>query len=227
VASAALPGGPTQPAASEAGHSRQTASCPHDRLPRCRHRRPSSRPPPPLPHARPAGDCYSSVKNVVLMNWLEEDSSDIVLEMENGVDLNIFMTITKVIENTFEEEEVYYKTPSKSVRDTMKIVNTDKERFVDENGELVALYNKYGKAYYDSQEFLLIDREKFYKTLDENNLKPFWIVFQYRSTTLNFKREHQNFHAEKSKYWIVWEENEVIQKIPYNENEHINKNINL
>jgi len=167
--------------------------------------------------ARPAGSVYSSVKDIVWMNWLEEDSSEIEFEHEEDGYLTIYNSFTEVIENSIEEGEAYFKTPSKLVRKMMNLISTDKDRFYDERSRVKALFSKHGQSYYDSQELLIVDREEFYRVLDKNDLKPFWIAFQHRTTTLECRREHDTFHAEKNKYWIVWFEEDVIRKIPFNE----------
>lgn len=166
--------------------------------------------------ARTSGEVYSSVKDIVWMDWLEEDSSMIEIECEENSYLTIYNSFTEVVENSHEQGEVYYKTPSKLVRKMMNINNTDKDRFYDARAKTKALFSKHGQPYYDSQELLIVDREEFFKVLDKNGLKPFWIAFQHRTTTLECRREHETFHAEKNKYWIVWFEGGTIQKIPFN-----------
>lgn len=149
------------------------------------------------------------------MNWIDEDYSIEELSETDELSYQIKKTVSEVIENTMENGEQYYKIPSKFIRNELSILSTDKQRFFDGSGEITALFHKHGKPYYDAQKFLVIDREKLLQALNANKLMPFWIAFQFQSTTIELKREHQDYHSQNCKLWLVWEENGKIKKHLY------------
>ncbi|MES2398084.1 MAG: hypothetical protein V4549_18870 [Bacteroidota bacterium] len=173
--------------------------------------------------ASPKCNTYSSVKDIVWMNWIEEDYSDEVIEKSDTENFTFIKTVTQVIENTMDDGEDYFKIPSKYVRQSINIVDTDKERFFDDKGELSAIFYKHGKPYHDTQKFLIVDKSKFYNAIAKDGLMPFWIAFQIQNTTLELKREHKDFHSQNCRLWLVWEENGVTKELLYQDGPFTNK----
>jgi hypothetical protein len=165
--------------------------------------------------ASPKCNTYSSVKDIVWMNWVEEDYSNEVIEKSDTENFTLIKAVTEVIENTVDDGEDYFKIPSKYIRKCMKIVDTDNERFFDYKGELSGIFYKHGKPYYDTQKFLVIDKNKFHSAIEKDDLMPIWIAFQIQNTTLELKREHRDYHSQNCRLWLVWEEAGITKEFLY------------
>ncbi len=151
---------------------------------------------------------YISPEDLVWMDWLGEDSSRLEINLpsvsENAFD--IVNTIVKVVDDDVTDGENYHRLPSKFLRRELGIVNMGYHSFFEKNGEQVAWSKSSGRPFYDTQNFVFVDSEKFENLLERNHLKPVWAFFQFKSTTAEFKREHKEAHAQNCKLWIVWEE---------------------
>ncbi len=173
--------------------------------------------------ASPKCNTYSSVKDIVWMNWIEEEYSSEVIEKSGSENFTLIKTVTEVIENTVDDGEDYFKIPSKYVRECLHIVDTDKERFFSEKEELSGIFYKHGKPYYDIQKFLLVDKIEFHSAIEKDGLMPIWIAFQMQDTTLELKRKHKDCHAQNCRLWLVWEEGGVTKELLYHSGRFTNE----
>ena len=151
---------------------------------------------------------YSSPKDIVWMDWIEEADSRLKISLSdtrlNAVDF--VNTVVRVIDTDIIDGENYHRLPSKFLRQELEIVNMGYHSFFDIHSNQVAWSLKSGKPYYNSQNFVFVDAEKFQTILDKHQLKPVWVFFQFKGTTAELKQENKNAHAQNCKLWIVWEE---------------------
>ncbi len=155
--------------------------------------------------ATPKTNTYSTVQDVVWMSWVKERES--IIDLGNN---KIYVSITDVVEDSINEGEQHYMVPSKLLRLGLNIVDTDKNRFFNSRGQLRGIYKKNKTDFYqtNSQEFLAIEGDAFILFCEEKKLKPFWIVWEFRRTTLSKEQLNSGgYHKQHSKMWIVWEEN--------------------
>ena len=165
----------------------------------------------------PKSDTYTSVKDVVWMNWMEEEYSTADIECNEYETFYLQKTVCKVTENSLDDGERTFKIPSKLLREKIGIVNANEECFYDSNEELKAIYRTTGDTYRDSQEYLIIDKVDFIKFLERNKLKPFWLGFQFQTTTLEQKQKRENNHAQNCRFWLIWEEDGKLKRYPYHD----------
>lgn len=154
--------------------------------------------------ASPRGDTYTSAKDLVWMNWRQEDYSINYFETED-TDFEIIKTVTGTVENTMNDGEKYYKSPSKLVRDKLNIVSSNGILFKDKDGKVQALYKDIGKSYRDSQQFIAVNTTTFDEFLSRENLTAFWVVNRFNTTSLISRKDDLYTHHQNTRLWIVWE----------------------
>lgn len=160
--------------------------------------------------ARPEGDIYASVKDVVLTPNLSEEDSTVELHGPRGVVWTSFNTVARVLEHTVDGGEAPYLIPSKLVRQHLCITDTNRQAFRNSQGQTVACYQEINDSYYPAQELLVVDRQEFLKTSREHNLRPFWVVNQFQKTTPDFTERYKGSYTQSFREWIVWQEEDML-----------------
>ena len=158
--------------------------------------------------ARPAGDTYASVKDVVLAHGIEEETTT-SLYGPDGQEWTAYHTTTRVLEHSVEGGETEYLVPSQLVRQHLSIVDTNRQAFHTPQGMVVAGYQEINENFDPAQEFLVVDRPRFLEASAQYQLQPFWLVSQFQKTSVDFSQQHANGHAQNIRQWLVWEEDKL------------------
>lgn len=161
---------------------------------------------------------YVSPDDIVWMDWIGENSSKVKIDLNtNETPFYLINTVVKVVDDDVVEGENFHRLPSKFLRNELGIVNMGYHSFFNNRGQQTAWTMKSGKPFYDSQNFVFVDTEKFERMLIKNNLKPIWGFFQFKGTTAEFKKNHKDAHAQNCKLWMVWEEEGVYKYYLYHD----------
>lgn len=165
--------------------------------------------------ARPEGDTYASVKDVVLSPNLSEEGATVELYGPNGEEWTAYNTVATILEHTVGDGEITYLIPSKLVREHLHITDTNRQAFRNSQGETVACYQEINDRYDPAQELLVVDRQLFLEASRQHNLRPFWIVSQFQKTTPDFSEKYEGSHTQSFREWIVWQEEELHAQLFY------------
>lgn len=165
--------------------------------------------------ARPAGDIYASVKDVVLAHSIEEEEDISILHGPDGEEWTAYHTITRVLEHSVEGGEKEYLVPSQLVRQHLEIVDTNRQAFHTSQGVTVAAYQEINENFDPSQEFLVVDRRRFLEAGAQHQLQPFWLVSQFQKTSVEFSQQHANSHAQNIRQWVLWEGDQLHAQLYY------------
>lgn len=159
------------------------------------------------------GRTYTSIKDIVWMNWKEERDST----MEIG-NYEIHFLVSSATEDSTSRGEEYYNLPSKIIREGTGIIDTDKMGYYNEKDKLIAfsVTNQTSSYKANSQELLFIDGVHLKNFCKENGLKVFWIFWDFRRTTLEIEsKDGFGYHLQNSRMWLVWDDASEIQKIEF------------
>jgi len=155
--------------------------------------------------ASPDTGTYSNPSDIVWMDWIEEhgDSERVYIDQ---MELNIFNTITEVIQGTVEGEK-YNNIPSKLIRKLLGIKSFSYSELMNSIGETISFIHRNSEgSYRDSQEIVLVNEKLLAEKINENGLKLFWLVdFLKQKNPLN-KSLDRNFHSQKSWKYLVWKD---------------------
>ncbi|WP_400245925.1 hypothetical protein AB3U99_04875 [Niallia sp. JL1B1071] len=158
-------------------------------------------------HSSTETQCYITPKEVCWMNWKDECYSSLQnVSIDNGDFIEY--TITKAVEectaNYPEFGDVYYKLPSRIIRELLEISDGDGYQYYNGDKELEAVFFNAGEKWYDSQSYLCVNREQLLSQLDQSNSKIFWIVRLLRQATSKSLEKYPKLHSRNDKCWIVW-----------------------
>lgn len=116
--------------------------------------------------------------------------------------------------NYQEFGDVYYKLPSRIIREMLGICDGDGYRYYDEEKNLEAIAFEAGEKWHDSQSYLCVDRERLLLQLEHNNYQMFWICRLLREATSKSIEKYPNLHSRSDKCWLAWfEDGELITQI--------------
>jgi hypothetical protein len=161
-------------------------------------------------HSSTETQCYITPKEICWMNWKNECYNKIYnLSIDDG-DF-VHYTIEKAVEectaNYPEFGDVYYKLPSRIIRELLGICDGDGYKYYNGEKQLEAIRFEAGEKWHDSQSFLCVDREKLFLQLDRLNFKIFWTVRLLRQATSKALEKYPKLRSRNDKCWLVWFEN--------------------
>mgnify|MGYP002508038531 CR=1 FL=1 len=153
--------------------------------------------------------CYITPKEICWMGWKTErynKITNISIDPARGDFVNY--TVEKAVEectaNYPEYGDVYYKLPSRSIREMLEICDGDGYKYYNKKKQLEANFFKAGEKWYDSQSYLCVNREKLQLQLDHLNLKIFWTVRLLRQATSKSREKYPELYLQNDKSWLVW-----------------------
>ena len=166
--------------------------------------------------------CYMTPKEICWMSWKKEfDNPTTYYTVYEGdfVQYDTYKCVEECVCNYPSKGDVYYRMPSKRVRQYLKIVEGDGKKYYNANGEVVAIYFEVGDKWGDSQSFLWVDGEKLQKELKKENQTIFWITRVQREATPKGMEMHPDCTDQYNRCWLHWLENEKWRSIMYVEPE--------
>jgi hypothetical protein len=158
--------------------------------------------------------CYLTPKEICWMTWKKDKYSTVeIYNSESPYELKY--EITKAVEGTVcnldEYGEVYYKLPSKYIRDILKIVDGNGYQYYRKNKELVGTSFEYGEKWIDYQKILCVDKNILQQEIDNKNMRMFWIIRVLREPSNKVKEKFIDFQYSRDSCWIVWKENDKLK----------------
>lgn len=173
-------------------------------------------------HATTETQCYITPKEICWMNWKNECYGKIpVISIDTNTGEFCNYAIEKVVEkctaNYPEYGDVYYKMPSRIMREMLGICDGDGYKYYNSEKQLEAFYFEAGKKWYDSQSFLCVDGKKLPELLEHLNYKIFWIVRLLREATPKAREKYPNLYSQNDKSWMVWFEDGVLKSILFSD----------
>jgi len=143
------------------------------------------------------------------MNWKNECYNKI-FNISIDIDVGDFVkyTIEKAVEectaNYPEFGDVYYKLPSRIIREMLGICDGDGYKYYNAEKQLQAICFEAGEKWHDSQSYLCVNREELLSQLKQHNYQIFWIVRLLREATSKSLEKYPKLHSRNDKCWLVW-----------------------
>jgi len=158
-------------------------------------------------HSSTETQCYLTPKEICWMGWKNECYNKIYnITIEDGdfVDYTIEKAVEECVANYSEFGDVYYKLPSRIIRELLGICDGDGYKYYNSEKQLEAFRLEAGEKWYDSQSYLCVDREKLLQQLEKLNYKIFWTVRLLRQATSKALEKHPKLSSRNDKSWLVW-----------------------
>ena len=142
--------------------------------------------------------CYNKIYNISI------DDGDFV-------EYTIDKTVEKCTANYPEFGDVYYKLPSRIIRELLGLCDGDGYKYYNGEKQLEAIRFEAGEKWHDSQSYLCVDQEKLFLQLDHLNFKIFWTVRLLRQATSKALEKYPKLRSQNDKCWLVWFEDRKLR----------------
>jgi len=161
-------------------------------------------------HSCTESSCYITPKEVCWMNWKNECNNKIqVVTIYDGdfVKYTIEKAVEECVVDYPEFGEVYYKLPSRIIRNLLEICDGDGYKYYNGEKQLNAIWFTAGEKWHDSQAYLCVDQDKLLSQLETRNYMIFWVVRLLRKATIKAREKYPKLSIQSDKCWIAWFEN--------------------
>jgi hypothetical protein len=171
-------------------------------------------------HSSTDTQCYITPKEICWMNWKDVYNNTLRnVSIVNG-DFKQYI-VGKAVEectaNYLEYGDVYYKLPSRIIRDILDISDGDGYDYYNEDKELESIFINAEEKWFDLQSYLFVDKEKLLSRLEHSDLQIFWIVRLLRQATSKALEKYPNLHSRNDKCWFVWFEDGELKSQLFSE----------
>jgi len=155
---------------------------------------------------------YLSPIEVCSLPWLNEENSfiDIVIN-KNQKKLRLYPTVVEVDYNHPIEGEKYYKIPTKLVREVLDIRKGNGIEYMSDV-EVVAYFNKNIEGYMNKQTFLICNKDRLLRKLNNDKQELIWFVRMFREPSYKSRSLHDGF-AEKDVLFLIWVKNGEFKQL--------------
>lgn len=157
---------------------------------------------------RPKTKSYISPKDVIWMDWVEEEEGIMETFIDENTNSTIESTKTVIMNRSIDNGEEEYIIPSKHVRNLTSISEGNGNVCFNENGQIISFSNVIENDHYNQEETLLIDQDLFYEKIKVINKSIFWIGKLFRRNATSEKTEDLKYYNHNTEQWIIWLENE-------------------
>lgn len=153
--------------------------------------------------------------DVLWMDWLSEreDVHTLSKGHDRSESYHIYPAILQGIYKSTGSKEIYYRLPSKKVRNLLEIAGGDERRYLTKAGRLQGFGSKVGEPWKDSQELVFVRSKDLHSALKSQDLKIFWTVNLVREPSPCAREEFPDLYHIQDRYWIFWEEKEELQSV--------------
>jgi hypothetical protein len=158
-------------------------------------------------HSSTETQCYITPKEICWMSWKNEYYNKIYnISIDDGdfVEYTIEKAVEECTANYPEFGDVYYKLPSRIIRELLGICDGDGYKYYNGEKQLEAIWFEAGEKWHDSQSCLCVDRENLLLQLERRNFKIFWTVRLLRQATSKALEKYPKLHIRNDKCWLVW-----------------------
>ncbi len=158
-------------------------------------------------HSSPRTDTYCNPTDIVWMTWIEEDQTEETFY--DGIsddEKYLHHTITEITQNDINGES-YIRLPSKKVRKLIDCYELLGSELKDANGKTLAFnHKKSDRAYRDSQELVLVDKDALEKLVDKEGYEIVWFVELFKKKNPLNESLDEGFHVQRTRKYFVWTE---------------------
>jgi len=153
--------------------------------------------------------------DVLWMDWLSEreDVRTLSLGHDHSVSYHIYPAILQGIYESAGSKEIYYRLPSKKVRNLLGIAGGDERRYLTKSGQLQGFGAKVGEPWRNPQEIVFVRSKDLHNAMKSQNLKIFWTVNLVREPSPGAREEFPDLYHIQDRYWVFWEEKEELQSV--------------
>lgn len=165
-------------------------------------------------------DCYITPKEVCQMQWKKETSSLVktyTIIDDSIKSYQIIKAVEKCVSGYPEHGEIYYKLPSKYIRQTLGIVDGDGLLYYDDNKKTQAISFEAGENWKEQQSTLCVNKDKLINKLKEKEQTIFWLCRLLREPSNRASKKYKDFYARNDRTWIVWFENDECKSLCFSE----------
>ena len=125
----------------------------------------------------------------------------------------IYPVILQGIYESAGSKEIYYRLPSKKVRNLLGIVGGDERQYFTESGRLQGFGSKVGDPWRNPQELVFVRSEDLHDALKSQNLTIFWTVNLVREPSPCAREEFPDLCHIQDRYWVFWEGKDGLQSV--------------
>lgn len=143
--------------------------------------------------------CYISPQELCLFPWIKQYNDFIFDDNKN---LSLISTTIKCCANIGEDGETTFYMPSKEIRDSLGIIQSDNYLFFDKEKNIKAEYFFVGDKYTTHQEYLLVNKNDLLTKIRKSGYELVWLLKEYRQEDMKAKEKFGRFYAEKINYSI-------------------------
>lgn len=158
-------------------------------------------------HSQTLSDCYITPKEICQMSWkinYYEELKYNTISDNRIVNYKLVKCIEECVANYADGQDVYYKLPSKYIRNMLGILDGDGIRYTNRNSETIAKYFNVGKPWVEQQNFLAIDKNMLLKKLKDKNEMLIWVIKIIRDPSHICYEKFKDLHAYKDSAYLVW-----------------------
>ncbi len=153
--------------------------------------------------------------DVLWMDWLSEREAVHTLSAahDHSMSYRIYPVILQGIYESAGSKEIYYRLPSKKVRNLLGIVGGDERQYFTESGRLQGFGSKVGDPWRNPQELVFVRSEDLHDALKSQNLTIFWTVNLVREPSPCAREEFPDLCHIQDRYWVFWEGKDGLQSV--------------
>ena len=153
--------------------------------------------------------------DVLWMDWLSEreDIRTLSTGRDRSESYRIYPAILQGIYESAGSKEIYYRLPSKKVRNLLAIAGGDGRRYFTKVGRFQGFGSKVGEPWRNPQELVFVRSEDLHNALNSQNLKIFWTVNLLREPSPCAREEFPDLYHIRDRYWVFWEGKEGLQSV--------------
>lgn len=169
-------------------------------------------------HSYPEANCYISPMEVCWLKYKKEYNGVEHIESLNGKEYVIKKAISECTTNLLDYGDIYYKLPSKYIRDILRIEDGNGYLYYDKEEQIIAEYTVAGEKWYDAQNILKVDKNILYDKLMQRQEQLFWIVRVKREVSRKLSEKFNNNYIENDRIWVVFYINNKWEAYEYTYN---------
>ena len=153
--------------------------------------------------------------DVLWMDWLSEreDIRTLSTAHDRSVSYRIYPAILQGIYESAGSKEIYYRLPSKKVRNLLGIAGGDERQHFTKSGLLKGFGSKTGEPWKNPQELVFVRSADLHEALENHHLKIFWAVNLVREPSPCAREEFPDLYHIQDRYWVFWEGKEGLQSV--------------
>lgn len=158
---------------------------------------------------------YFTPVDLLWIDWLSEreDVCTLPIIHDRSASYNIYPAILQGLYESVGSKEIYYRLPSKKVRNLLGIVGGDERRYFTKSGRLLGFGSKVGEPWRNPQELVFVRSEDLHDALQGQDLTVFWTVNLVREPSPSAREEFPDLYHIRDQHWVFWRDEEGLQSV--------------